>query len=163
MPSRPLQIPSGTEQPQRRTPPVSVLLASAALLPLLAGTAATLAAPGPRSAAAEKATLAWANAILLFLAGVRRGLAFREPGGPTAAQIATAAGLFLPGLAAMLAPRPRPAAALLAAGFTGIAVLDPLAARRQEAPAFFSRLRPVQAGVATLALLAILLRPRPAR
>ena len=144
---------SGTEQPQRRTPWISVVLASAAMLPMVGGAVASRAAPKPVAGVAGPATLAWAAAILLFLAGVRRGLAFREPGGPTPGQLGAAIGLFLPGLGALLAPRG--ARGLLMAGYAGLALLDPLAARQGEAPAFFSRLRPVQAGVAVLALLAV--------
>lgn len=154
MPRR-VRVSAGTEQPQRQTPWSSVLLATSGVLPLVVGTAASLAAPARPAAAAEAATLRWGAAILLFLAGVRRGLAFREPGGPTVAQVASSIGLFLPGVASLFVPRPRGAAAVLAAGFAGVAVLDPVAAGRGEAPVFFARLRPVQAGVAVLALLAL--------
>ena len=37
-----------------------------------------------------------------------------------------------------------PALVLLIVGFGAIAILDPIAARRGEAPLFFARLRPVQ-------------------
>ena len=45
---------------------------------------------------------------------------------------------------------------LLLVGFGAIAVLDPIAARRGEAPLFFARLRPVQIPIALLSLAALL-------
>ncbi|MET3691092.1 hypothetical protein ABID43_000611 [Methylobacterium goesingense] len=49
-----------------------------------------------------------------------------------------------------------PALLLLLVGFTAIAVLDPIAARRGKAPLFFARLRPVQIPIALVSLAALL-------
>jgi hypothetical protein len=45
---------------------------------------------------------------------------------------------------------------LLIVGYASVAILDPIAARRQEVPAHFARLRPLQMGIGILALLAML-------
>jgi hypothetical protein len=100
----------------------------------------------------------WGCAILLFLSGVRRGLSFRTEGGPTWVQIATMLGLFLlgfGGLVLLFLGALRPALALLIVGFTGVAILDPIAARRGEAPLFFARLRPFQIPIAIVSLCAL--------
>ena len=104
----------------------------------------------------------WGAAILLFLAGVTRGLSFFTAGGPRPIQLATMGWLFLLGLAGLMLP-PLYALAALIVGYGSVALLDPPAARRGEAPAHFARLRPPQmlvaiAGLVALALRLILLR-----
>ncbi|MCP1547682.1 hypothetical protein J2W76_000927 [Methylorubrum zatmanii] len=104
-------------------------------------------------------TLLWGCAILLFLSGVRHGVSFRTEGGATLAQIATMLSLFLLGYGALIAfalGKPAIALGLLIAGFTEITILDPIAARRGEAPLFFERLRPAQIPLAVLSLAALL-------
>lgn len=98
----------------------------------------------------------WAAAILIFLAGVRRGLSFFTAGGPRPAQVATSVALFVLGLGGLLAP-PRLALAIIAAGYVAVAVLDPVAARQGEAPRHFARLRPPQMALflVGLALLSV--------
>jgi hypothetical protein len=63
--------------------------------------------------------LPWGSAILIFLGGVRRGLSFRTPGGPTKAQIATMFWLFGLGLLALLSPSTLVALALLLIAYLG--------------------------------------------
>lgn len=68
-------------------------------------------------------------------------------------------GLFGLGFLALLAValgQTVPALVLLILGFTGIALLDPIAARRGEAPLFFARLRPLQMPLAILSLAGLL-------
>ncbi|WP_019906317.1 DUF3429 domain-containing protein [Methylobacterium sp. 77] len=104
-------------------------------------------------------TILWGCAILLFLSGVRRGVSFRTEGGPSFTQIATMIGLFSLGFVALLAAslgQTVTALALLIAGFTAVAILDPVAARSGEAPLFFARLRPTQIPIAILGLCALL-------
>ena len=72
------------------------------------------------------------------------------------AQLATSLGLFALGLAALAVPRTGVALALLLAGYLALAVLDPWAARRGEAPLFFARLRPLQMLVPIAGLAALL-------
>ena len=89
---------------------------------------------------------------MAFLAGVRRGLSFRTPGGARPAQIATVFWLFLLAIASLVVPSRLLGLGLLATGFASLAVLDPSAARQQEAPLFFARLRPIQMAIPVTAL-----------
>ncbi len=146
----------GKEDPRARTPWVSLLLAYAAMVPVVAGSAAAWAWPGDGLVA--ELTAAWAGGVLCFLAGVRRGLSFRQPGGPTLAQIAAMLWRFVLGVGSLLLPWLVPTLGLQIAGFATMAVLDPVAARRREAPRYFARLRPVQMLVPIVALGALLVQ-----
>ncbi|MGU3361406.1 DUF3429 domain-containing protein [Methylobacterium sp. M6A4_1b] len=144
----------------RAVPWLGIVLGYGPMLPFAVG---ALVAWGWRGAALGQAaaalTILWGCAILLFLSGVRRGVSFRTEGGATVVQIATMIGLFSLGFAALVLAaldRAVPALALLLLGFTAIAVLDPIAARRGEAPLFFARLRPVQIPIAILSLAGLL-------
>ncbi len=142
----------------RRTPALSLLLGYGAMLPFAIGAAAVWLLAGEGARFVADLTLLWGAAILVFLAGVRRGVSFRTENGPTAAQVAMMLWLFLLGLAAPVAlalPSFRTALGLLLAGYASLAVLDPLAARRGEVPLFFERLRPVQMLIPIVCLIAI--------
>lgn len=143
-----------------RTPLAGLLFGSAAMVPLAAGAgAAWLAAPGSASAALIVAlTSTWAGAIVAFLAGVRRGLSFRAPDGATAPQLVTMLWLFLLAFAALALGPGRLATAILIAGYVSLAVFDTMAARREEAPPYFARLRPAQMAVAVVSLTVLLAR-----
>jgi hypothetical protein len=136
-------------------PALGKIFGWAAMLPFADGAIAVWLLPD--AAPAVALTILWGGAVLLFLAGVRRGLSFRTPGGEDAAQIATMLGWFLLALAALVSPLPAALLVLLIAGYVSAAVLDPLAARRREAPLFFARLRPVQMLVPIASLGAVLL------
>ena len=97
----------------------------------------------------------WASALLVFIAGVRRGLSFFTEGGPRPAQIAATLWLFAAGLTTLLAPLPWSHLVPLA-GFASLAASDPPAARRGEVPAFFARLRPAQSAIACAGLAGLL-------
>jgi hypothetical protein len=143
----------------RGVPWLSIALGFGPMLPFVAGAAASWTLGGEPGQAAVTLTLLWACAILLFFSGVRRGVSFRTEGGATVAQIATMLALFVLGFCALLAValgRTGLATALLIAGYGTVAVLDPVAARRGEAPLFFARLRPVQMPLAIASLAAIL-------
>lgn len=145
----------------RAVPWLSVALGFGPMLPFVAGAAASWMLGGEPGQAAVTLTLLWGCAILLFFSGVRRGVSFRTEGGATVAQIATMMGLFVLGFGALLAvalSRTGLAAALLIAGYSAVAVLDPIAARRGEAPLFFARLRPIQMPIAIASLAALLVR-----
>jgi hypothetical protein len=94
----------------------------------------------------------WGAVVLIFLAGVRRGLSFRTPGGPRLSQIAMMLWLFLAGLAALMTPMPM-ALILLFLGYLSLLVLDPIAAQHEQAPLYFARLRPWQMAVPVVSLL----------
>ncbi|GJE69725.1 DUF3429 domain-containing protein [Methylorubrum podarium] len=143
----------------RAVPRLSVVFGYGPMLPFVAGAVLVWLLPGALAGAVFTLTLLWACAILLFLSGVRRGVSFRTEGGATLAQIATMLSLFLLGYGALLAfalSRPALALGLLIVGFTEITILDPIAARRGEAPLFFERLRPAQIPLAVLSLAALL-------
>jgi len=149
-----IHLSHGTEDPQTRAPLVSLLLAYVAMLPIVAGAGAAALARG--SALPARLTSGWAGAVLCFLAGVRRGLSFRQPGGPTVAQLASMLWLFVAGAGALLSPWRVPSLVLLLLGYGSEAVIDPLAARRAEAPRYFARLRPAQMLIPVASLLVLL-------
>lgn len=143
----------------RAIPPASLLLGFGAMLPLAAGAAVAWASPRERRLARERALL-WGGSVLVFLAGVRRGLSFRTPGGATPGQFGTMLSLFGLGLGSLGALRTGAAPVLQGLGYAAVAVLDPLAAGREEAPAFFARLRPAQMAIPLASLVALALLPR---
>ena len=150
MPRPPRHL-SLTERPE--IPLDGLLLGYGAMLPFPAAAALVLAVPETEPQALPLLRL-WAAAILLFLAGVRRGLSFRTEGGPRLSQIAMTLWLFGAGLLSLLLP-PHPSLALQLAAYASLLALDPLAARAGEAPLYFLRLRPPQMAIpaASLALL----------
>jgi hypothetical protein len=141
----------------RRTPLLSVLLGWLAMVPFVIGAAAVWGLA--RDTLALRLTILWGGAILAFLAGVRRGLSFRSPGGPDARQIAMMLWLFLLALGALGSPWPVASLVLLVGGYGTVGVLDPPAAERHEVPLFFAHLRPLQMLVPIVCLCAIGFRP----
>ncbi|WP_454279148.1 DUF3429 domain-containing protein [Sphingomonas sp. Marseille-Q8236] len=98
----------------------------------------------------------WGAAILIFLAGVTRGLSFFTPGGPHISQMLTMILRFSLGLVALIAG-PSTGFALLILGYGSIALTDPWIARWGGAPRHFARLRPPQMVVALAGLIALFL------
>ncbi|GJE15728.1 DUF3429 domain-containing protein [Methylobacterium marchantiae] len=143
----------------RSVPWLGILLGYGPMLPFAIGAALAWWRRDDLGEAILYLTILWGCAILLFLSGVRRGVSFRTEGGPTFIQIATMLGLFSLGFIALVAAslgQTVTSLALLIAGFTTVAILDPLAARTGEAPLFFARLRPTQIPIAILSLCALL-------
>lgn len=138
------------------TPVLGVIFGWAPMLPFAFGALAVWLLPGATEAV--RLTIVWGGAILAFLAGVRRGLSFRTPGGADWRQIATMLWLYLLSLTALVLPSPIASAVVLAVGFASVAVLDPRAAARADVPLFFARLRPVQMLVPVVSLGLIALR-----
>jgi hypothetical protein len=134
------------------TPALGLIIGYGATLPFVAGAApAGFFGDAGLAKTAANFTVVWGAAILLFLSGVRRGLSFRTPHGPTASQIATSIWYFAAGFGALLLwtareelGSARPALALLLIGYVSVIALDVPAARRLEAPPYFARLRPLQ-------------------
>ncbi len=157
-----VKLTDGTEQVQPRTPLVSLLLAYAATVPTAAAAAAVLLAPSSWRGPALRLGSLWAGAVLCFLAGVRRGLSFRQPGGSTVSEIGATVSLFSLGAGSLVLPRGRMSLLTLVSGFVLLGVDDVRAARRDEAPRYFARIRPVQLLV-PLASLSILLWRAEAR
>ena len=139
------------------TPWLGLFFGYVAMVPFVIGTLVFALAPEPWRGAALAITLFWGCAILTFLAGVRRGVSFRTPGGVTAAQIVTMLWLFCLGFVALVLTAialPIWAAGLLVIGYLSLEILDPIAARKLEAPLYFARLRPIQMAIPVLCLLA---------
>ena len=140
-----------------RIPPLSLLFGygPVLLLPLLAllGYLLPLTSAWIPVAAAQL----WGAVILIFLAGVRRGLSFFTADGPRPIQIVTMVWLFLLGLAGLALP-PQFAFPALTVGYGSVALLDPPAARRGEVPQHFARLRPPQMGIAIVSFVALMVR-----
>ena len=139
-----------------RTPLLSLILGYGAMVPFVLGALAAWLVAGAARDLAVDLVIVWGGAILIFLAGVRRGLSFRTEGGPTAAQIATMFWLFGAGLAALVAPWPLVSVALLLAGYGSLPLLDREAASRGEAPPFFAHLRPWQMALPIISLAVLL-------
>ena len=137
-------------------PTLSLILGYGPMLPILGAGAAVWLAPAPWPIMATSLCVLWAGGILIFLAGVRRGLAFRTPGGARATQMVTMIWLFVLGLGAFVAQAATMAFTFLILGYLSIAILDPIAARHEEAPAHFARLRPPQMALGLVGLIAVL-------
>ncbi len=145
------------ERPE--VPWLSVVLGYGPMLPFVGGAILAWVTRGAVRAEFVLLTILYTASILLFLAGVRRGLSFRTAGGPRVTQIATMFGLYALGVLALFAVVEGfaiVATALLLAGFACILVLDPIAARDGEAPLFFARLRPPQMAIAVASLAGLL-------
>lgn len=143
--------------PSRAIPESSLVLGYGPmlLLPILA--VMSWGAHGWWSALFVGAGQLWAAVLLIFIAGVRRGLSFTTEGGSRPIQLATMMWLFLMGLAGLALPWIAGFCALVI-GYGSVAILDPKAAKRGEVPRHFARLRPPQMAVAILGLAGLLLR-----
>ena len=142
-------------------PALDYVFAFGPMVPFVVGAAAAWLLPAASRALAADATVLWAAAILLLLAGVRRGLSFRTESGPTVAQLTMMLVLFglgLGGLGALAVDRSLVAAVILFIGFGLILAADPLAAKRGEAPLYFGRLRALQMPIALTSLAALGIR-----
>jgi hypothetical protein len=140
---------------RKEVPWLSVVFGFGPMLPFMLGAIAAWHMRGSERDVMIRLTILWGAVILTFLAGVRRGLSFRTPGGPRLVQILTMLLLFCLGTAALLAEWLDfiPAALILeTAGFAALIVLDPIAARHEEVPLFFYRLRPAQLPFAVISL-----------
>jgi hypothetical protein len=130
-----------------RTPPLELLLGyGPALVILVAGALALAGVPW-----ALTLGCLWASAILIFLAGVVRGLSFFTEGGPRLSQVAVMMVRFVCGLAALVLPAIL-ATPVLAVGYLSSLLYDPFAARNGAAPRYFAQLRPPQMVIALLGL-----------
>ena len=149
----------------RLIPLRSKVLGFGAMVPIVAAATTAAILPPLRGGFVPRAGIVWAGTVLAFLGGVRRGLSFRTPGGPHPRQLAGMTRSLGLAAAGLLSPQPRWACLILAAGYTDVAVDDPIMAEHGEAPAFFAELRPAQMmlGVAGLLTLAALRPDRQAR
>jgi hypothetical protein len=153
MPLANLRLAAGTEQTSPKTPLISLLLAYAAMLPLIACAALALLSRNP---ILPHLAAIWSGGLLCFFAGVRRGLSFRQSGGPSFGQLAGMLWLFCAGIVTLLT-----AFLLLPLiAFASMMLLDIVATNRREAPRYFARLREVQLWLPIFSLLTLILKAR---
>jgi hypothetical protein len=146
-----LRLAAATEQTSPKPPLISLFLAYVAMLPLIAFAAVALVS---RSPILPHLAAIWSGGLLCFFAGVRRGLSFRQSGGPTVAQLGGMLWLFCAGIltlvtAFLLLP-------LIA--FASMMLLDISATHRREAPRYFARLREVQLWLPIASLLILIIK-----
>jgi hypothetical protein len=139
-----------------RTPLLSLLLGYGPALVILAAGALALV---PFPFALTLGCL-WASTILIFLAGVVRGLSFFTDGGPRITQVGVMMVRFLCGLCALLLP-PILAIPVLAIGYGSALAYDPFAARSGAAPRYFAQLRPPQMIIALIGLVLLFMAALP--
>lgn len=131
------------------------------MLPLIGAAIGVWTLPPPWPGIALRLALIWGAAILIFVAGVRRGYGFGAAGASTTVEIVTMLVYFVPGsLALVLAMYGHFTVALplLMAGFAAVAILDRGAALTGDAPAHFARMRVPQMTFAVVALATLWLR-----
>ena len=149
-----------TAHEPRRIPWLDLVFGFGPMLPIAAGAIAAWWLNGrPLDYLVALFTLLYAASILLFLAGVHRGVSFRTEGGPRLSQIVTMLFLYGLGLASLLAAvvgKAVPALAMLILGYAAIMVIDPIAARAGEVPLAHARLRPLQMPIAVVSLAVLL-------
>ena len=138
-------------------PALSLILGFGPMLPLITAGLGALTQPDPLRAVAIVAGTGWASALLLFIAGVRRGYGFATRARPRASTLTATIAIFVAGLIAiplfLIAPVTGVLALIL--GFLSVAILDRHAARSGDAPRHFARLRPPQMTVGLIGLLMI--------
>jgi len=142
-----------------RIPPTELFLAFGPALLALAGGIAAWSVPLAWQPIAIAFGWLWSSAILLFLAGVTRGLSFFSPGGARWSQLFEMAWRFLLGLFAFATPLAW-ALPLLMIGYASVAAFDLYAAPRGMAPARFAWLRPPQILIFLAGLAGLWLRVR---
>ncbi|WP_375261036.1 DUF3429 domain-containing protein [Palleronia sp.] len=103
---------------------------------------------------ALRLSVLWGASIVIFVSGVRRGFSFALPEGPRPHVLAEMLGLFSAAFLSLVLVPPL-GALVLAGAFAALTVLDPLAARRGEAPRWFARLRPVQMAIPAVCLVVL--------
>ncbi|WP_454886020.1 DUF3429 domain-containing protein [Sphingomonas oryzagri] len=139
-----------------RIPLTSLIFGYGPILPLPIAALMAWTLPPPVPTVVMWLAIWWAASILIFLAGVRRGRSFRGDEEARAAPLIAMVWLFLLGAGALVSPTPLMSLVLLAIGYASVAILDPIAARRGEAPPHFARLRPPQMGVALIGLIGLI-------
>lgn len=138
-------------------PALSLILGFGPMLPLIAAGLSALSQPDPLRAVAIVAGTGWASALLLFIAGVRRGYGFATRARPRASTLIATITIFVAGLIAipLFLIAPVTGVLVLILGFLCVAILDRHAALTGAAPRHFARLRPPQMAVGLIGLLMI--------
>jgi hypothetical protein len=129
-----------------------------AIAPLAACAVAAWLSAGSVRAVVMSLAIIWGGAVLVFLAGVRRGLGFHAPGGMRSSQIVFMLWTFALAFGSMIALQPLTSLGLLMLGYAGMALSARAATLREEVPIFSAGLRPVQMSIALLSLCAVAAR-----
>ena len=129
-----------------------------AIAPLVACAGVAWVTYGSIRAVAMSLAIIWGGAILVFLAGVRRGLGFRAPDGVSSRQTVFILWTFALAFGSMIALQPLTSLGLLILGYAGMALSARGAALREEVPVFFAGFRPAQMSVAMLSLCVVAAR-----
>ncbi|TVV70491.1 DUF3429 domain-containing protein [Sphingomonas solaris] len=141
----------------RPIPPSSLVLGYGPMLLLPVLAIAGWSANGWWAALIVSAGQLWAAALLIFMAGVRRGYGFSIENGARPFLLVSMLWLFVLGMIGLIAPWLVAFCALFV-GYGSVALLDPKAAARGELPRHFAKLRPPQMAVAMVGITALLLR-----
>lgn len=150
-----------TRRPDADRAPIplnSLVFGYGPMLPFAAAAAGAWLLGGQWPALAIHLAIVWAAMILVFIAGVRRGYGFGDPGASTAVEIATMLLWFILAGLALVWPGRLVPLALLLAGYVTVPLLDRRAAFHGDAPAHFASLRPPQMAIAIASLAALLIR-----
>ncbi|WP_157218021.1 DUF3429 domain-containing protein [Flavisphingomonas formosensis] len=136
------------------TPSLSFLLGFGSMAPIVCAGIGALGWHDPLRAVAIVGGTTWASAVLIFIAGVRRGYGFARTAQPSWLTLAGTILMFLSGFLAMpiFLLSALAGVALLMLGYAASALLDPVAAIGGEAPRHFVRLRPLQMIVGLIGL-----------
>jgi hypothetical protein len=129
-----------------------------AIAPLIACAVIAWLTTGSVRAVAMSLAIIWGGAVLVFLAGVRRGLGFRAPDKARPSQTLFMLWTFALAFGSMIALRPLTSLGLLILGYAGMALAARAAGLREEVPIFSAGLRPVHMSVALLSLCAVAAR-----
>jgi hypothetical protein len=151
------------KQPERdkidpvSVPTLSIILGIGPMLPIAGAGLASFVVPWLAHSLMVAAVITWSSAILLFIAGVRRGYGFARQATPSLGSLAGTIWIFLTGLLALpaLLINPGLSILILMAGYVSSAIIDWLSARRGEAPRHFERFRPLQMALGAVGLLAL--------
>jgi hypothetical protein len=144
------------ETPERQA--LDHVLGWGAMLPLVACALAAWLTTGSFQAVAMSLAIIWGGAVLAFLAGIRRGLSFRTPGGARWTQIAFMLWTFVLAFGSMVALRPLTSLGLLILGYASLALAARAADLNAEVPVVSATRRPAQMSIAALSLCAVAVR-----
>jgi hypothetical protein len=139
----------------------ALLFGYGSMIPFLAAATAAWTLPAPWPAYFVVMSIIWGALLLSFVAGVRRGYGFGNPGAWAKTEIVSVVAYVLPALTALtLVSLGSIASALftLIIGFALVIACDRRAARCGNAPAYFLRLRGPQMSLAIVSLIALVVR-----
>ncbi len=148
-----------TDADRAAIPLASLVFGYGPMAPFVVAAIGAWTLPPPWPSAVTGLAIIWGGAILVFLAGVRRGFGFGDAKASTTHEIVAMIVYFtLGGLSLVFASGSQPVVALVVqlVGYGLVPVLDRRAAFAGDAPAYFARLRPPQMAIATAALAGLL-------